>query len=451
MVNKSIQILIIGIIVCLLPACSPNQPSVTQTSLPPTTAPTFTSPPPTQTPPPTSPPPTPTSTPTITTTPTVVPDIPLRIGLHTSQAAGPKKYVVILADFPDVQRKVPIPQLSSRMVDFVNTYLAAESYQKLDFKGTMTKRYVLPNPVGFYKISAHNLQVDKNKVLALVRDAINAADADIQFSKDLYVMIALGATNNEYGMIGYSAVPGMLGFMSTTPITTKSGEEVANAVVFCENAHAGTFIHDTLHMLGSVVNDRRMTPCLYDQDLQAIYPVEDWAKILINMGYWDPLSSHFPYDRSLPPNGLSSWTKLRLNWIEPSQIALVHPSETVTLRLDPLADQNGTTLVAKIPLTESTYYLVENRQPVGSDVNLPSSGILVMYADDRIEESRHGKAPVRIMDANPTVPYMNDAAYDIGKNSIFIDKTNGIAVVLLKKDGLIYEIQITTPDKVNPK
>jgi hypothetical protein len=202
-------------------------------------------------------------------------------------------------------------------------------------------------------------------------------------------------------------------------------------------------------MLGGVIDDKRMTPCLYDHDLQAKYTGgDDWAKILINIGFWDPLSSHMPYKKELPPTGLSSWTKLRLGWIDPARIALVNPGETATVSLDPLASPDAKTLVIKIPLSDQTYYLVENRQPVASDVNLPSSGILVLYADDSVDECRHGAAPVKIMDANPEVPYLNDAAFDIGKQSVFIDEANGIAVILLKKDGLSYEIQVTTPDQV---
>jgi M6 family metalloprotease-like protein len=445
---------IIWFFVCLfiLSACSSNQSGGLETpiSSPPTRTAALTRSSPAATATLTSPPPTKTTIPTISPTSTEITDIELRLGLHTTQAVGIKKYVVILADFPDVERKLSIDKLSGRMLDFVSDYFSTASYKKLNFEGIMTRRYVLPHPVGYYRISAHNLEVDRSKVLSLVSDVVNAADADIQFSKDLYVMIALGATQNEYGMIGYSAVPGMLQFSSDSPITTQSGEEIVNAVVFCENAHLGTFIHDTLHMLGGVIDGKRMTPCLYDQDLQTTANnEEDWAKILINMGFWDPLSSHFPYDRSLPPSGLSSWTKLRLNWIDPAQIVLVRPGETTTVRLDPLAGEAGATLVVKIPLSDSTYYLVENRQPVSADANLPSSGVLVLYADDRVNEARHGNAPVRIMDANPGVPYMNDAAYDIGRNSVFIDSTNGVAVVLLRKDGLIYEIQVTTPDKVN--
>jgi len=356
---------------------------------------------------------------------------------------------VIRANFPDVQRQVSEAKLSERMLNFLNGYYSKASYQQLNFAGSMTKHYMLPHPVSYYKISPRNLEVDRTKVLALVNDVLNAADEDIEFTPDLYVLIALGATNEDYGMVGYSAVPGMLGFKSDSPIVTKSGEVINNAVVFCENAHLGTYIHDTLHMLGGVINDQRMTPCLYDHDLQAKYTGgEDWAKILVNMGFWDPLSSHMPYDKELPPSGLSAWTKLRLGWIDPAKIALVRPGETATIRLDPLASEDAATQVIKIPISDSTYYLVENRQPIDSDVNLPSSGVLITFADDTVLECRHGEAPVKIMDANPDVPYFNDAAYDIGKNTVYIDPENNLAIVLLSKDGLSYEIKITTPDQV---
>ena len=53
------------------------------------------------------------------------------------------------------------------------------------------------------------------------------------------------------------------------------------------------------------------------------------------------------------------------------------------------------------------------------------------------------------MVANPNVPYLNDAAFDIGKKRMYVDKQNNIAIVLLQKDGQSYNIRITTPNKIN--
>lgn len=376
-------------------------------------------------------------------------EIDVKLGFHTTNAVDRKEYVVILADFPDVERSLDQETISERMVEFLGEYFNQASYEKLEFEGTIVGPYTLPKPVDDYKISPVNKEVDRSRVISLVTDVINAADNDVEFSEDLYVMISLGAHSAEYGMVGYCAIPGMLGFASDQPITTKSGEVVANAVVFCQNAHLGTYIHDTLHMLGGVIEGQRVTPCLYDHQLQAKYVGgENQGKIAVNIGFWDPLSSHWSYDRSLPPTGLTSWTKLRLGWIDPDQIALVYPGETATLWLDPLVGGDAKTLVIKIPLSEYTYYLLENRQAVDSDRYLPADGVLLLYADDRAHECLNGQAPVKIIDANPTVPYFNDAAFDIGAQETYLDLDHNLVITLLSKDGLAYEILITTPDQV---
>jgi M6 family metalloprotease-like protein len=391
---------------------------------------------------------TPTSAPVSRTSPPGGSETAAKLGLYTTDAVGHIDYVVILANFPDVERGVDEDTISERMLWFLGEYFNQASYDKLEYEGSITGPYTLPKSIEEYKISPINMEVDRSRVLALVNDVINLADDDVEFSEDLYVMISLGATGADYGMVGYCAVPGMLGFASDQPVTTQSGEVVARAVVFCENAHLGTYIHDTLHMFGGVVDDRRMTPCLYDHELQAKYiGGEDLGKIAINIGFWDPLSSHWPHDRTLPPTGLISWTKMRLNWIDPDQIALVFPGETATVWLDPLVGGKGETLVIKIPLSEHTYYLLENRQAVDSDSYLPADGVLLLYGDDQVHESLDGQAPVKIIDANPSVPYLNDAAFDIGAQEYYIDTDNNLAIVLLSKDGLSYEILITTPDQ----
>jgi hypothetical protein len=189
---------------------------------------------------------------------------------------------------------------------------------------------------------------------------------------------------------------------------------------------------------------------LYDHDLQG-QPGEFrgyYQFYLVNMGFWDPMSCHF-YKLNLPPPGLSSWTRLRLNWIAPAKIALVNPGETATVVLGPLANEASEPLVVMIPLSPTTYYLVENRQSIGLDENLPGSGVLILYADDAVAECLHGQAPVKIVDADPSVPQLEGAAFDIGegKRDAFTDEEHNIAIKLLEKTGYSYEILITTAQK----
>ena len=367
------------------------------------------------------------------------------LGMHATGATGEKRLIVIFADFPGLARQFPMQAISDRILKFVGSYFYAASYNTMSFNGETAGPYVLPHPVEYYRISMHNVQVDPTRVLALIRDAVAAADNDVAFTEDSYVVLALGATHTEYGMIGLCGYPGMLGWSNAAALPAPSGERLRNVAIFCENAHLGTYVHDIVHMVGGVVDGTRLTPCLYDHDLQAQQQQEgDLSEVVINMGYWDPLSSHFPYDRTLPPTGLSSWTKMRLGWIDPAKVALVTPGETVVVRLDPLSDPDSATLAIKIPLTADTYYLVENRQAIDSDVNLPSSGVMVLYADDTVSECRNGASPVKAIDANPEIAYLMGAAFDLEGERVFVDAKHNVAIVLLEKADLSYDILITT-------
>jgi hypothetical protein len=160
------------------------------------------------------------------------------------------------------------------------------------------------------------------------------------------------------------------------------------------------------------------------------------------------MSCHF-YDQKRPPPGLSSWTKLRLNWIVPSKIVRVNPGETATILLGPLERETSDTLVIKIPLSRTTYYLLENRQAIGYDENLPAHGVLILQADDAIFECRDGRSPVKVVDAHPEVPYLQGAAFDLGagQRDTFTDAEHNVTIRLLEKSDESYRILVTTASK----
>jgi hypothetical protein len=221
---------------------------------------------------------------------------------------------------------------------------------------------------------------------------------------------------------------------------TNSGEVLDGGVaIFTAQAHPGTNFHDISHILGGVKDGKRQVPCLYDHDLQAQPGPE--IKAAINLGFFDPLSCHY-YKYELPPPGICSWTKIRLGWMDPAKIRTVNAWETTEVILGPLEDIKAETQVIKIPVSAQTYYLIENRAPIGFDVNLPSHGVLIMYADDRIPECRNGLAPLKLMNANPDVPYLEGATFDMNGVTEFTDKTNNIRITLLEKVGNDYRIRI---------
>ncbi len=355
-----------------------------------------------------------------------------------------KKGLVILAGFSDIVPPVQEDFVRGqfRKLDF---YVREMSYGRVCIDVDVTGWHILPHPVKTYAIPPANLAVDKSRVEKIVQDAINVADDHRDFSGYSFVVLFLGASFQQYGMVGLAGYPGMLGWQREIVFTTKSGQVVPGGVaIFTYQAHLGTLFHDIAHVWGGVRGGKRVLPCLYDHDLQAKYPTHEggFANALINMGFWDPMSCHL-IRRNLPPPGLSSWTKLRLGWLAPEKVRTVEPKQVTEVVLGPLEDGSAETLAIRIPLTASTYYLVENRQPIGRfDPYLPGRGVLIMYGDDSIAECRNGQSPVKLMNANPSAPHLQGAAFDLPDKAAFTDPKNGIDIRLIEKAGDAYKIRI---------
>ena len=353
--------------------------------------------------------------------------------------------LIILAEFPDIRHNIHPRYPQKRFFQEMDDYVREMSYGKVCIGGDVTQKWNrLPRSISEYKISPHNLEVDKSRIRLLIQDAINAVDKEVDFSRYSFTAIFLGAQRQEYGMIGLCGYPGMLGWGTQDTLKTRNGQVVKGGVaIYCYQAHLGTLFHDVAHILGGVKEGKRMVPCLYDHDLQAKPgPLREvFLGATVNMGLWDPMSCHF-YKWEMPPPGLSSWTRLRLNWMDPAKVKTVKPGEKAEILLNPLEDGKAETQVIKIPVSETAYYLIENRQAIGFDKYLPGSGILIMYADDQIPECRHGKSPVKLINADAKVPHLEGAAFDIGKRESFNDEKNGFQIRLAGKIGNAYKIRI---------
>jgi len=353
--------------------------------------------------------------------------------------------LIILVEFPDVPHTIDKRYAQKRFFKELNEYVQEMSCGKVCIQGDVTdKWYRMPHPVAEYRISSRNLEVDKSRLTKLILDALAEVDKDVNLSKYSFVAIFMGARLKDYGMIGLCGYPGMLGWSTQDILKTKSGQVVRGGVaIFSYQAHLGTLFHDTAHILGGVKEGKRMVPCLYDHDLQAKPGSmrETFVDAIINMGFWDPMSCHY-YKWEMPPPGISSWTKMRLGWLDPSKVRVIKAGERGEVLLGPLGDPKAETLATKIPVTESTYYLIENRQAIGFDRNLPGNGVLIMHADDSVAECRHGKSPVKLVNANSSVPHLEGAAFDIGKNTSYVDLRHNVKIDLIDKLGNSYKIQI---------
>lgn len=357
-----------------------------------------------------------------------------------------KQGLIILVEFPDIKHSIERRFVQRRFFRELNSYVKEMSYNKVCIGGDITEKWIqMPHPISYYKISPRNLEVDKSRVTHLINDALDAVDKDVDFSKYSFIALFMGAKREEYGMIGLCGYPGMLGWGTKDVLKTKSGQMIKGGVaIFSYQAHLGTLFHDIAHILGGVKEGKRMVPCLYDHDLQAKPgPLREvFIESTINMGFWDTMSCHY-YKWEVPPPGISTWTKMRLNWIDPSKIRVVKPGETTEVLLGPLEDRASEVLAIKIMISETSYYLIENRQPIGFDKYLPGSGVLILFADDTVAECRHGKSPVKLINAEPAIPHLEGAAFDISKKESFTDERNRLKIKIVEKRGDSYKILIS--------
>ena len=375
------------------------------------------------------------------------------LGPHSKQARGELRVLMAAVRFPDVEPKSPLERTRKRAVDTLNHYVREQSYDlawvKADFRGWID----LPDPITRYNVSPYNFKVDRTRVRKLIEDTMTALENKVDFSRYQHMLIIPGAFTTPgkgYGMICYCANPGMLTGVRRkadyVTLKSKGGKEFNGGIfVGTENAHLGMFAHDFFHALGGIYNNKRLVPCLYDFERQsdASKPPSP-ENHAIYMGPWDIMSEHF-IKRDAPSPGLSSFTKIRLGWIDSNQVSLIKPGETAFTFLSPLS-RKGDKLVVKIPVSERSYYLVENRQPIGYDRILPDSGLLILKVTPWEEE---GSGTVKIMNADPNVPHFARATFKLDKNNrnLFLDQDNQIAIIPLWQEEGKQGVLITTPEK----
>jgi M6 family metalloprotease-like protein len=372
------------------------------------------------------------------------------LGGPPAEAGGAtvKRGLVVLAQFPDVRHQVTLEFVRQRFAEYLTNYVSEASWGAVSLEIRIAPDWItLPDPVARYRIPPQNLNVDKSRVIKLIDDALSAVDPEVDLAAYDFIALMLGARMDEYGMVGLCGYPGMLGWSANGPFRTRSGRMVGSGVaIFTSQAHPGTIFHDVAHVLGGVKDGKRMVPCLYDHDLQSRPgpAMEVFTTSIINMGYWDPMSCHF-IKRELPPPGISSWTRLRLGWLPLDRVRTVAPGETAEVLLGPLEVPASEVVAIRIPLSATRYYLIENRQPIGVDKNLPGSGVLIMYADDSVDECRHGQAPVKLVNADPSVPLLQGAAFDAGKKNTFVDTQHNLKVQILEQAGGSCRLRIEAP------
>lgn len=377
-------------------------------------------------------------------------------------AAGNYRLLVVAVRFPDTTPTFSIDQLRDK-AGRVTGYIQNVSYGKTRIDPVVVGWHDMPAPLAEYAVSPFNYGVDRTRVSRLLGDALAASSRAADFTQYDLVWIVVGARTRPaegYGMIAYCANPGMLRGVrgnraALETVKLADGRSFAKpAVVSAENAHVGHVVHDLLHALGGARDGRRVVPDLYDFDMQS--DRELFKKIprdalhprifAVHTGPWDIMSQHF-IEWQQPPPPPSSFTRLKLGWIEPEQVVSVTPGDTREVTLQPLASGKGV-LSVRIPIGPRQHLLLENRQPVGSDRVMPSHGLIVMQVDEQREE---GSALVKVANANPSRGDLYSAPFRPGQGEMryYADRSGKVAVAPLAVErGGALRIIVTTPEHI---
>ena len=371
----------------------------------------------------------------------------------TTQAtrAKVKQILVVPLLFPDVRPgnlNTAYDAIRDNYSVSLRKYIQEVSYGQVDINVTVAPWVNMPNPISSYRLSSWRLKemgetFQKRK--GLVNDACSLVDDAFDLSQFDALMLAVGANASDLGRNGYLFRTAW-GYPA---VYTLKGRRCPPADVHVWNSPIPSITYALPKLIAGYENRRSVVPTLYDREAQSTPGPFGYANRYVGgdsghqyfsvyMGPWDNLSQHgVSTEDGFVPQGLTSFTKLKLGWIKKEQISNVENGTLRKIRLSPLTDGDGPTLVVRILLDDMTYYLIENRQQKGVDRVLPSEGVLIMKADDAIPEMQ---GTVRVVDAHPGVKYFQEAPFKAGEH--YRDDVSGIVVKVLSKEGEDYWIEV---------
>jgi M6 family metalloprotease-like protein len=330
------------------------------------------------------------------------------INWSTVPSTGTARVLVVPVDFPDRLPTRSFDYLQDLFFTKLADYWRTVSYGRLTIQGTVVRQWFqLTGTYASYAAATDDAS-------AMLNDALTAASS-VKFSGYNVVVFVHAGNDNAGTWNGSWDTADLEDFASTGAATLPSPHEgVTVGVEFvAENDEVGPIAH----WMGITFG----LPNLWDLAvLKSKCPYcDDYV------GEFDLMAHGFWANNGTTPAEPSAWTRIKLGWIDQSQIVTVTSGQQeATLNL--LESGNGT-LAVKVPLTAQTYYLVEARKRVSYDLYLPDEGVLIYYVDDTKGLNGAQDGPVRLKPSNGTnVNTAGQIAWRQGES--FVDKQNGVLI-----------------------
>ena len=316
---------------------------------------------------------------------------------RTRDATGVARVLVILARFlpnPSTDPVTPRADFEASVNGLggasMRTYYREVSYGLLDIQATIVDWVNVGSPMSAYGTDSASGTDDANgPVYRLVIDAVRAADASVnfaQFDQDgpggvpdgmvdhLFLIHAAEAQESSSDPADsarriwshrWAVADGDVGLPGDQPLTA-DGVEVYGYIMASEFSPIGVYVHEFGHDLG--------LPDLYDTDGSS-KGAGAWD--VMATGSWNgPLGG-----RGSVPAHFSAWSKAKLGWILPDTVT----DARLGVAVESLAS-NANGSAYKLPVSQGggadEYFLVEYRNTVGFDAELPAAGLLIWHVDD---------------------------------------------------------------------
>ena len=317
---------------------------------------------------------------------------------------GSPKLLVIPVYFSDMSySKTPenVTDIASWMAD----YYLENSFGKLSFDVWYLSFWsMMPKPYIYYGTDSHFWEY--------VNDAIRLVDPWTDFN-DYKFVIVVHAGGDE-AMTGNSSDIWSMAYYGGVDFTTNDGNVQLGISTVSEFDPMGTFAHEVGHELG--------LPDLYDYNQTQTF-VGPWD--LMDSGGWNGVP------QGTSPAHFTSYGKVEMGWLSPSNILTYSIGEDVTTTLYPLEVSTNSYQTVKITISGSTYYLIEVRKKVGYDSALPGEGVLILYVDESLGS---GEGIVRVK--NPSL-----SAFGVGGH--YQDDAKNVQIDVVSSAGSSYTIHVS--------
>ncbi|MFB6632092.1 M6 family metalloprotease domain-containing protein [Streptomyces sp. NPDC090082] len=304
------------------------------------------------------------------------------LGLDTWNGSYPRPNqtldaVMVFLSFPDSEPLTTPAELAADHFPATSAFFDRASYGRFSLRPHPRNVWTpMPHDSSSYGIRR---DWDAGKRAAYLRDAIAAADKDVDFSR--YDIVYLVADPDAPGVDSDATKVVNL----DRPLEA-DGTEIKRVVTVFERhpPDRNVLAHETGHVFD--------LPDLYRRPMDG---KGDWDT---HVGDWDVMGSQF----GLAPD-LFGWQKWKLGWLSRAQVTCVQGSGPRLVSLEPTdapPPVGGTlgTRLAVVRTGPDSVLAIEARSTSGSDADTCTEGVLVYRVRN---DAASGEGPVEVVDAHP--------------------------------------------------